>query len=306
MTEWLSIINKRSERVQNDFIDGYFKPLLELTNEYTIESIFITIFAIAILRETLKGNKLVTGVALVIGALLVAPIIIKGFKGDDENSSKIIPKNNIERPLPLEKAEKPIIVISQSLEDLNTEKAISMEDAIYQYLGYQNNAEYDKSFKFAKKLKEDLSIESYKEFWKKHDEQFILYKIDNNKKTFQVIIDYEKGFIDVLMEYTIKQHSDNSWYLTHSKKVSDLRNFDNWKIVGDEKLHAIFQTKTLNEGSLYELKPSSYSIFIKFITEDTYVKAYVDTKEGRFYLSKWSLEQLVENKTYNWIYEDDF
>ena len=287
----------------NNIIEMSLKPLLELTKDYEWGNIIIGILFLSILKAIIKDNKIVLYVALAIVVSLIIPKIIHEFNTTESSTStKIKPPFQSEENISFSKKEDIISHKKISL-DKNISKSLSMTEAIYKYLSYQNSSEYDKSYEFTKKLDKTQSLASYKKYWQTKREQFILYKIDKENQTFQVIIDYaEENYTDELNMYDFNQHSDKKWYITKGTKIKKLKNFDRWKYSGFEKLNTLKDDSFIEKGTIYKLKPHTSSTLIKNLDTETEVKAYVDTTEGRFYISKWSFQQLINGKDFNWVY----
>ena len=181
-------------------------------------------------------------------------------------------------------------------------KALSMKEAVLEYIKYQNSSDYENSYKFMQK--KDKSKETYLNYWKKHKEQFILYSIDEKNHTFKVIIDYEDGYNkDVFCKFYFEQ-DNGKWYVKENiEPIQDLEEFDRWKSTKSEKLH--FIDKNISTGKVYALYPKTTSKYIKTLHGLTKVKAYVDTVDGRFYLDKQNFDKLINNDKFNWIHSKD-
>ena len=158
---------------------------------------------------------------------------------------------------------------------------------------------YINSYSFAKNL---TSKKKYLKYWNNHQAQFILTDINESNHSFSVIIDFDNSHKDLFNKYSVLKEDDYHWYIK-DRIQQKLNNFDNWKINKNEKLN--YSNRKEIKGILYKNKPTIKSDISRKKAQIYHTFAYVETEEGKFYLTKYSLNKLSEDrpKFCNWIHE---
>ncbi len=166
---------------------------------------------------------------------------------------------------------------------------------------------YENSYIFMQKFLEDRNVskENYLDYWNNHHAHVTLTDINESNRSFSIIIDFDELSIPDLVDSYSVGEDNYQWYIKN-KTQKILKHFDDWKTKANAKLY-FSNGKKINGLLLLYSRPRLKPLKIKKEIKKYDTKVYVQTEEGRFYLTQYSLNKLLENDLSHcsWIYETD-